>query len=234
MKPYVLGAIFARGGSKGLPGKNIKKLAGKPLIAYAIELGKKISAIDRLIVSTDDDKIANIAREYGAEIPFMRPKELAADDSPELLSWQHAIREMQGRSGKKIDILVVIPTTSPLREVGDLECCLETLLTSDADIVVAIKEAERNPYFNMLVLDKEGYASLPILGEGAFTHRQFTPKVYDITTIAYVAKAAYILETSSVLAGKVKTVIVPRERAIDIDNMMDFEIAEFLMERRRK
>jgi len=231
MKPYVLGAIFARGGSKGLPKKNIKNLAGKPLIAYAIEIGRRIPAIDRLIVSTDDEEIANIARQYGAEVPFMRPKELATDDSPELLSWQQAISAIEAESKRKVDILVVIPTTSPLRKVEDLEGCLDNLLASDADIVVAVKEAERNPYFNMLIVDKDGYASLPI--PGTFTHRQLAPKVYDITTIAYVAKATYILETSSILAGKVKTVTVPRERAIDIDDMFDFEIAEFLMEKRR-
>ncbi|MCF7907792.1 MAG: acylneuraminate cytidylyltransferase family protein [Candidatus Omnitrophica bacterium] len=233
MKPYILGAIFARGGSKGLPKKNIRDLAGKPLIAYAIETGKEILSIDRLIVSTDDEEIAKVAKEYGAQVPFMRPKELATDDSPELLSWQQAIKAIEAESKDKVDVLVVIPTTSPLREAEDLQNCLDALLNSDADIVVAVKEAERNPYFNMLTLDKDGYANLPIADKGAFTHRQLAPKVYDMTTIAYVARAAYILETPSVLAGKVKTVIVPRERAIDIDDMMDFEIAEFLMKKRR-
>ena len=234
MKPYVLGAIFARGGSKGVPNKNVKELAGKPLIAYAIESGKNISLIDKLIVSTDDEKIAAIAREHGAEIPFMRPAQLAKDDSPELLSWQHTIKIIQEQTGCKIDVLLVIPTTSPLRAVEDLEHCLQMLFKSNADIVVTVKEAERNPYFNMLVLDENDYAHLAISGQKTFNHRQQSPTVYDMTTVAYAARASYILDTSSMLEGKVKAVVIPQERALDIDTMLDFEIAEFLMKRRKR
>ncbi len=234
MKPYVLGAIFARGGSKGVPGKNIRALAGKPLIAYAIEAGSGVSLIDRLIVSTDDEEIAALARKYGAEVPFVRPAALAADDSPELLSWQHALKAIQEQSGQMIDVLVSIPTTSPLRSVEDVERCLLTLLEGDADIVVTVKEAERNPYFNMLTVAENGDAKLLMPSPRALTHRQNVPAVYDMTTVAYAARTSYILNASSLLEGKVKAIVVPQERALDIDSMIDFEMAEFLLAKRGK
>ena len=234
MKPYILGAIFARGGSKGVPRKNIKLLAGKPLIAYAIEVGLSIPQIDKLIVSTDDEEIAAISRKYGAEVPFIRPTELARDDSPEILSWQHAIRTVEEQFGYHVDVLVSIPATSPLRLTEDISQCIRTLVDSDADIVVTVKEAERNPYFNMLELDESGYAHLLMRERKNFSHRQKAPVVYDMTTVAYAARASYILNTSSILKGKVKAMVVPEERALDIDTELDFEIAEFLMNKRSK
>ncbi|MBM3251617.1 MAG: acylneuraminate cytidylyltransferase family protein [Candidatus Omnitrophica bacterium] len=231
MKPYILGAIFARGGSKGLPRKNIKELAGKPLIAYAIEIGRAITQINKLIVSTDDKEIAQVSLKYGAEVPFVRPAELARDDSPELLSWKHALITMQEQLKHKIDVLLTIPTTSPLRNVSDVENVLGALLNSDADIVVTVKEAERNPYFNMLVVDHNGYARLPMNSDKIISCRQETPKIYDMTTVAYAARTEYILNTNSVLAGKVKVVLIPKQRSLDIDSLLDFEIADFLIKK---
>lgn len=234
MKPYILGAIFARGGSKGLPGKNIRNLAGKPLLAYAIETGLAISAIDKIIVSTDDEEIAEVAKKYGAEVPFIRPQHLASDSSPEIFSWQHAIRAIEEQTGQKVDILVSIPTTSPLRAVEDVNRCLDKLLQSDADVVVIVKEAERNPYFNMVIVDKNDNLELVMPRKKHISQRQQAPEVYDMTTVAYAAKASYVLNTLSILEGKVKAVKVPRERALDIDTMLDFEIAEFLMQKRSR
>ena len=232
MKPYILGAIFARGGSKGIPRKNIKLLNGKPLIAYAIECAKAVSSIDRVIVSTDDDEIASVAKKYGADVPFSRPSELATDNSPELLSWKHAVQTMQQQRGAPIDILVSIPTTAPLRSVQDIEACIKKLLNASADIVITITEAYRNPYFNMVSVDVEGDAKLVIPSHSTITQRQNAPLVYDVTTVAYAARADFILKTSSILDGKVKAVIIPKERALDVDTSLDFEFAEFLMARR--
>ncbi|MDP3245029.1 MAG: acylneuraminate cytidylyltransferase family protein [bacterium] len=233
-KPYILGAIFARGGSKGVPRKNIRPLNGKPLIAYAIEIGLALPLIDHLIVSTDDKEIATVARQCGAEVPFMRPSELARDDSPELLAWKHAIETMEKQLGYEVDILVSIPTTSPLRNTNDVKTCLELLINSDADLVITATESERSPYFNMITLDAEKNAKLAILPlNGVITRRQDAPKVYDMTTVAYAARADYIKKTSSIMAGKVKTVLVPSERAFDIDTLLDFEIAEYLIKRKQ-
>lgn len=230
-KGYTLGAIFARGGSKGVPRKNIRPLAGKPLIAYAIETALKSELIDRVIVSTDDPEIAEVSRNYGADVPFMRPAKLAQDDSPEWLSWQHAIRMMEeGKDASNIGVFVCIPATSPLRLVEDLDACIRKLLETDADIVITVKPAERNPYFNMVALDERDNARLVISLDGAIHHRQSAPTVFDMTTVAYAARPDFVLNNSSAFDGQVKAVVIPTERALDIDTDYDFKLAEFLLE----
>ena len=231
MKPYVVGFIFARGGSKGVPRKNTRPLAGKPLIAYAIETALASDLIDRVIVSTDDARIAGVAQQYGAEVPFMRPAELAQDNSPEWLAWQHAIRTLEATEDvPKMDAFVCIPATSPLRAVEDVDACIRALLESDADLVITVKPAERNPYYNMVMLDEAGYARLVIPPEQTIHQRQAAPAVYDMTTVAYAARPEFVLNADSIFEGKVKVVIVPPERALDIDTELDFKFAEFLLE----
>lgn len=230
MKPYILGFIFARGGSKGVPRKNIRPLAGKPLIVYAIETALASELIDRVIVSTDDKEIADIAQQHGAEVPFMRPKELARDDSPEWWAWQHAIRTLEATEGKpKMDVFVSIPPTSPLRAVEDLNACIQMLLESNADLVITVKPAERNPYFNMVVLDEAGYARLVMPSDWTIHQRQAAPSMFDMTTVAYAARPEFVLNANSIFEGKVKAVVVPAERALDIDTELDFKFAEFLL-----
>ena len=119
MKAFIVAVIFARGGSKGVMRKNIRPLAGKPLIAYAIEVARASRWIDQVVVSTDDPEIAAVAQHYGAEVPFMRPSELARDDSPEWLAWRHAIRTLGAGQGRAIDVFVCVPATSPLRAVEE-------------------------------------------------------------------------------------------------------------------
>ncbi len=234
MKPKVAGFVFARGGSKGVPRKNIRLLAGKPLIAYAIECGLNSRWIDRMIVSTEDEEIAEAARHYGAEVPFMRPAELAQDDSPEWLAWQHAIREVEKIDGEPLDVFVCIPATSPLRAVEDLDACIEILLAGDdTDIVITVREAERSPYFNMVTLTDDGSARLVIEPEGEVHRRQDAPVVYDMTTVAYAARPAFILSAGNIFDGRVKAVEVPKERALDIDTELDFLFAEFLIGQKR-
>lgn len=226
----VVAIIPARGGSKGVPRKNIRSLAGKPLIAYAIETALASDLIDRVIVSTDDAEIANVARQYGAEVPFMRPRQLAQDDSPEWLTWQHAVRMLQAIEGDaKIDVFICISPTSPLRAVEDVEACIQLLLNSDADLVITVKPAERNPYFNMVVLDGAGYARLVIPPERPIHRRQDAPPLYDITTVAYAFRPEFVLSANSEFEGRVKAVVVPAERALDIDTELDFKFAEFLL-----
>jgi N,N'-diacetyl-8-epilegionaminate cytidylyltransferase len=227
---YTLGAIFARGGSKGVPRKNIRPLAGKPLIAYAIETALASQYIDRLIVSTDDPEIADVAKRYGAEVPFMRPSELAQDNSPEWLSWQHAIRTVEAR-GAKVGCFVCIPPTSPLRSVEDVDACILKLTNTDADIVVTATPARRSPHFNMVTIGTDDTANLVISPKQNLHHRQAVPLVYDMTTIAYAANPEFVLNNSALFVGNVKAVVVPDERALDIDSELDFMFAEFLMEK---
>jgi N-acylneuraminate cytidylyltransferase len=228
-----LGAIFARGGSKGVPGKNIRPLAGKPLIAHAIEVALGSTLIDRVIVSTDDPNIADVARQYGAEVPFMRPAELARDHSPEWLAWQHALSTLQEiDQHAEPEVFVCIPPTAPLRTVEDVDACIQVLLESDADLVITVKPAERSPYFNMVTINEVGEARLAIQTPQAIYRRQDTPVMYDITTVAYAARPSFVLAANSIFAGKVKAAIVPAQRALDIDTELDFQFAEFLMMKR--
>ncbi len=230
MKPYAVAVIFARGGSKGVVGKNVRLLAGKPLVAYAVETARASAVIERVVVSTDDARIAEIARQYGAEIPFMRPKELAGDDCPEWLAWQHAIRILQDSPGDRdIDVFVSIPPTSPLRIVADVDACIQALLDNKADVVITVTPAHRNPYFNMVSLDAAGYARRVCEPEDTIHTRQGAPEVFDVTTVAYAARPEHVLHASSIFEGKVKAVVVPPERSVDIDTDLDFQFAEWLL-----
>ncbi|MDO8877151.1 MAG: acylneuraminate cytidylyltransferase family protein [Pseudolabrys sp.] len=223
MKPSIVAFIFARGGSKGLPRKNLRLLAGKPLIVHAIEIGRALARVSKVIVSTDDAEIAAVAERAGALVPFMRPAELASDAAPEWLAWQHAIRQTRAL-GDAVDVFVSLPPTSPLRTPADVDCAIDLKLRSDADIVITVREAERNPYFNMVRAGADGALSLAI--EGQYHRRQDAPPIYDITTVAYVANADFILSAKRIFDGKVRAVEVPRERAIDIDTEYDMRIAE--------
>lgn len=226
MKIY--GFIFARGGSKGLPGKNIKPLAGVPLIGHAVRAARDSGVIDRIIVSTDDTDIARTARECGAEAPFMRPAELASDTAPEWLAWQHALDQVDD-----FDVFVSLPCTAPLRIGEDVRRCVETYLVGDCDMVITARKAERHPSFNMVRLDNNGYASLAMPLDANITRRQDAPQVLDMTTVAYVTSPAFIRTHSGVLQGRVRVVEIPAERAVDIDTELDFAFAEFLMERKK-
>lgn len=222
--------IFARGGSKGLPGKNIRPFAGKPLIAWAIEQAKAVRRIHRVIVSTDAQDIANVAMEYGADVPFLRPAHLATDSSPEWLAWRHALAFVQETEGILPDAMVSVPVTAPLRQPTDIDNCLDAFSTGLADIVITVTEARRNPYFNMVKANPDGTVGLVIPPDKGVSRRQDAPIVYDMATVAYVANPTFILTQNSMFEGRVKAVEVPIERAIDIDTLFDFQVAEFLFQ----
>ena len=235
MKQYIVGFIFARGGSQGVPGKNIRHLAGKPLIAYAIETAFQSEFIDRVVVSTDDEKIAQVAQDFAAEVPFIRPKELAQNNSPEWLAWQHAIRTLEKQeNGRELDVFVSVPPTAPLRAAEDVDNAIQTFLTNNVDIVITAKEAGRHPSFNMINLDKQDCAKLVMPLDKQITRRQDAPPVYDMTTVAYVASPQFIMESEGIFEGRVKAVLIPEERALDIDTELDFQFAEYLMTNKMK
>ena len=215
--------IFARGGSKGLPGKNLQPMCGKPLIAWSIEHALEVKRIEHVIVSTDSEEIAEAATKYGAEVPFMRPKELAEDDTPEWLAWQHAL------TNYPCELMVSVPATAPLRFASDIDKCLDEYERGLADAVITVTEAHRSPYFNMVSLDYENQATLAIPPKTFLYRRQDTPKLYDMTTVCYVLSTKFVLENDSLFQGRIKAVHVPKERAIDIDSLLDFQIAENLM-----
>jgi CMP-N-acetylneuraminic acid synthetase len=223
--------IFARGGSKGLPSKNIKDFHGKPLISWAIERALALNDINSIIVSTDCEKIAAVAQKYGADIPFIRPKELAEDSSSEWLAWRHALKFVESDTGKMPDAMISIPTTAPLRNTSDLRRCLDLFIEKRPDAVITVTEARRSPYFNMVKKDDNEMVSLAIDMHQRLIRRQDCPKLYDVTTVAYVLNSKFVTENESLFEGRVLAVEVPLERSIDIDTQLDFDIAEFLFKR---
>ncbi|MEY4467311.1 MAG: hypothetical protein RIR21_1104 [Pseudomonadota bacterium] len=224
----VVAFIFARGGSKGLIGKNIRPLCGKPMIAWAIEHAKAVKRIERIVVSTDSNEIAAVARQYGAEVPFMRPAELARDDSQEWLAWRHALNYIKEESGLP-KVMVSVPVTAPMRKPYDIDRCLDDFALGGADVVVTISAAHRSPYFNMVKRNGDGTVGLVIPPVGHVSRRQDAPPVFDMATVAYVANPEFVLTRNSLFEGRVRAVEVPPERAIDIDTLLDFQIAECLM-----
>jgi N-acylneuraminate cytidylyltransferase len=221
--------ICARGGSKGVPGKNIRKLAGIPLIGHAISKAKEVEQISEVFVSTDSTEIAEVAQQYGASVPFMRPAELAADDSPEWKVWQHAIRFLQEEYKEVAGGLVVVPATAPLRVAEDIRKCIEKFEEDECDCVITVTEAHRSPYFNMVTTAEDGYSRLVIDRRTKIFRRQDAPVVYDMTTVAYVVRPEFVLSSDELFSGKVKHIIIPVERALDIDTEFDFKLAEFLL-----
>lgn len=221
--------IFARGGSKGLPGKNIRPLAGKPLIAWSIEHALSVSRIDRVIVSTDSEDIAAVARAHGACVPFMRPADLAADNSPEWLAWRHALNFLAVAEGRLPEVMVSVPATAPLRQPIDIENCLDEYAKGGADVVITVTEAHRSPYFNMVTENPDGSVALVIPPASAIARRQDVPIVYDMATVAYVIRPEFVFSSDAIFKGRVRAVQVPKERAVDIDTLFDFQIAEHLL-----
>ena len=215
--------IFARGGSKGVKRKNIRPLGGKPLIAYSIEGAKQSSLIDDVYVSTEDDEIAKISSSYGAKV-IERPRELAGDNSPEWLSWQHAVNSVEN-----FDIFISLPATSPFRNLEDIESSIQKLKSEpDADAIISVTQTNRNPWFNMVRLDQEGYAELVNLSSEKYERRQDAPLIYDMTTISFTTTPSFIKNNHNLFDGKVKTVEIPQERSLDIDTEFDFFTAEAL------
>jgi CMP-N-acetylneuraminic acid synthetase len=229
----VVAFIFARNGSKGLPGKNIRPLGGKPLIVWSIEHALAVKRIERLIVSTDSEEIAIVARKSGAEVPFIRPAELARDDSPEWLAWRHALNYLRETMGVLPGVMVSVPTTAPLRLPIDIENCLDEYEKGDADTVITVTDAHRNPYYNMVKINADGAFGLVSPTDSAMARRQDAPMVYDMATVCYVANPNFVMTHNNVFEGRGRAVHVPPERAIDIDTWLDFQIAEGLMRQRK-
>lgn len=219
--------VFARGGSKGLPKKNIKELNGKPLIQYSIDVAKELSGIEKVFVSTDDAEIAQVAEKHDA-IVIQRPAELAQDKTPEWLAWRHAIKCVRESYGD-FDVFISLPATSPLRSKEDVNAAIEQLLKTKADICIGVTLASRSPYFNMVKLDAHGFCRLVNEPDSDVTRRQDAPAVYDITTVVYAANPKFILNSYGLFSGKVTSIEVPKERAVDIDDIFDFKLAEAIL-----
>jgi len=235
----ILGVIPARGGSKGVPKKNIKPLAGRPLLAWTIDAARASRHITRLIVSTDSQEIADVARECGAEIPFLRPAVISGDLATDVQFLQHAIHFLKEKEGYEPDIVLRLPPTSPLRTAEHIDEGIEKLLAMPyADSVRPITEAPKHPY-KMWRIDENGIFLVPFLNK-EFTGfdepqnlpRQLFPKVYVHTGAMDVMRLTTLMDQQSTSGKKVGYFFMAPEDSINIDSSIDFEIAEILMKRR--
>ena len=217
--------IFARGGSKRIKNKNLQKIKGKTLLEIAINQAKKIKKINKIFLSTDSKKIASSVSNLNVEI-IMRPKFLAKDSSSEWYAWQHAIKQVKKKY--KFEKFICLPVTSPLRKKIDIIKCINKL-NKKIDIVVTIQETNTNPWYNMVKINNKN--SVQLINKNSkkiIDIRQKAPKVFDMTTVCYVAKPQYILKNKSIFSGNVKAVKVPKERALDIDTYFDLKLARLL------
>lgn len=228
----VFALIPARGGSKGVPKKNIKLLAGKPLIAWSIDVAKQSKYIDRVIVSTDSEEIAEVARRYGAEAPFLRPANLAEDLTPDTPVFVHCLDWLREHENYEPDILVHLRPTGPLRTAGEIDEAIEILEKfPEADSVRSVEEPPKPP-FKMWKMNGEFMhpfvADMPGLKDFHTAPRQMLPKVYQTTADIGIMRSSTVREKNSVIGDKVLPYFLKRP-TVDIDNNFDFQVAEFLL-----
>ena len=226
-KKNIVCFIFARGNSQGLKNKNLLKFNKISLLGNSILQSRQSKYIKKTYVSTDSTKIANEAKKYKAEIPFIRPKSLAKNNSPEINAWKHAISYMEKNLEKLPDYIVSLPTTSPLRNKSDINRCIAKAIKNNLDIVFSVTPCTRNPYYNLLI-KKKGKLKVIYKKKKKIFRRQDTPKCYDLTTTCYVFKPNYIKKTLDFFSGKTGYVIIPKKRAIDIDDLWDYKVANYL------
>jgi CMP-N,N'-diacetyllegionaminic acid synthase len=224
-----IATICARGGSVGVPGKNIRTLLGKPLIAYTIEQALACGDIDHVYVSTDSPVIAEIARTFGARVPFVRPAELATHTAPKLPVIRHLVENVE-KSGVRVTRIVDLDPTSPLRDPSDIAACL-ALLDEQTDVVITGYESEKNPYFNMVEGRADGGVGLVKNPSSEITARQSAPKVYAMNASIYVWHRRTL--SKGLWDGFARLHIMPRARSIDVDSELDFKLVELLMKEKQ-
>jgi len=228
VKRNILAIIPARGDSKGIPQKNVRLLCGKPLIAYTLEAALSSKLIDRVVVSTEDEEIAEVSKRYGAEV-ISRPSELAQDDTPSLPVYQHAIRHLEKMEDYCPEIIVILQPTSPLRIVEDIDRAIEGFMKAKYDSIVSVCEVEHPPQWMYTLA---GNRLKPVIKDGGnVTRRQDAPKVYRLNGAVYVTSRDIIMKENRVLGRDTRAHIMPLERSIDIDTALDLKLAELLIRR---
>jgi len=231
----ILGIIPARGGSKGISRKNIKKLLGKPLISYTIDSAKKSELLKSIIVSTDDEEISAIAQEYGVEVPFLRPKELAGDKSSMVPVVQHAVRFMEGKDRVVYDYIVLLQPTSPLKTSEDIDATISKLIDTRSDNVYSVTELTENTYHPLRIKKIDGDKVTPFWeNETEGVQRQGLPKVYRRNGAIFAFTRDLIMNKDSIFGNEdsdTRGYIMPKERSVDIDSELDLLIAEYSLKR---
>lgn len=218
--------IPARGGSKGIPGKNIKPLAGKPLIEYSIDVARALANDEDICVTTDDNAIIETVEKTGLKVPFVRPAELSTDQSGTYEVLLHALDFYESK-GIHYDTMVLLQPTSPFRTVDDVKACLE-LYSDDIDMVVSVKQAATNPYYNAFEIDDNGFLHIS-KGEGNYTRRQDAPKVWEYNGAVYVINVESLRKMPLGKFTRRRMYEMSAERSIDLDTPTDWLIAETII-----
>lgn len=224
--------ICARGGSKGVPGKNIRPLAGQPLIAWSVQQARASGLFDLIAVSSDNADILKAAQAAGADLTIERPAELASDTAGKLPAIVHALRAAEDHLGRSAEILVDLDATSPLREVSDILGAVELMRETGASNVITGSPARRSPYFNLVETGPDGVACLSKpLPEGVL-RRQDGPACYDMNASIYVWQRDELVGNPAVFYPDTRLFAMPETRSVDIDSELDFQIVEMLMNRK--
>ncbi|MFA5292239.1 MAG: acylneuraminate cytidylyltransferase family protein [Phycisphaerae bacterium] len=224
----VISIITARGGSKGLPGKNIKSFGGKPLIGWTVEQAKGSSYIDDIVVSTDAREIAAVAEKFGGRVPFLRPESLAQDDTPSIDVVINLLKQLEQTEKNLPDFVVLLQPTSPLRTSADIDAAFEMLLANkSANAVVSVAEVSENPY-SMKMLTNQGFINNFITHGKEYHRRQDEPAVYKLNGAIYICRTDVLLQSKIFLPEKTLGYIMPKDRSIDIDDIVDFKLAELI------
>lgn len=227
--------ISARGGSLGLPGKNIRQLLDKPLIVWSIEQALASPGIDRIVVSTDSKEIAAIARGAGAETPFLRPENLSTSEAGKFDVFKHALSSCEKHYDEEYEFYLDLDCTSPMRDVSDILACIaqfRNLRTKGVDGVFSICNARKNPYFNLLEADDTGALKISKKVSSTIVCRQDAPPVYEHVASIYVLSPEYIRSASYLLDGHMEGYDIGAEKSLDVDSEFDFMLIEYLMKQK--
>jgi len=217
-----------RGGSKGVPDKNLRPLLGKPLMAYTIEQALQSKLFEHVVVSTDSEEIAKMSRSFGAEAWFLRPSEMATDDVSKLPAIRHAFLESERHYGVEFDVLVDLDVTSPLRLIKDITGAYEQFVSEDADILITASPSRKSPYFNM-VENVNGLVQLVKPPDRSIVRRQDAPQVFDMNASIYIWKREALLGYDTLFTDKTSLFVMPEERSVDIDTEMDWNTVEYII-----
>jgi CMP-N,N'-diacetyllegionaminic acid synthase len=226
----ILFSICIRGGSKGVPKKNIRVVNGHPLLFYTIDCAKKSRFLDDLVISSDSDEMLEVARQLGAENHIKRPDHLASDTSSKWDVFIHLIEEYEKRTGRTVDHLVDLDVTVPLRKPEHIDGAIQMMLDNDTDVVITGYEPERNPYFNMMELGADKYSTMVKKSNTPIVRRQDAPVVYSLTPAVYVMTKAALYDYRHWSEARCMIYEIPRADAVDIDTEFDLKLVEFLMQ----
>ncbi len=226
--------ICARGGSKGVKNKNIRDLAGQPMIAHSLTQARASGLFDVIAVSSDSPEILEVARRHGADLLIERPAELATDTAAKLPVIRHCVEGAERITGKQFDVVVDLDATSPLRLVEDVQGAVHLLESRKVANVITAAPARRSPYFNLVELGEDGVVRLSKPLENPIVRRQDSPKCFDMNASIYVWQRAALFDYPTVFNADTRLFIMPEERSTDIDNELDFEFVELLMKQRNR